>query len=147
MYGFQGQEWAQRTVSNFDSVLNGWVDSLPHHCEQHAFISIIAYMETHFLVKCAGTRRVRTRSSLDSPSTYIHTTIISRSSCTVHSSPTVLIHHPSLSHRWPSASTPHVRPHISRTRYLSVNRRRLCTSASSSPRKRLLSHFCSASGA
>ena len=32
LFGFIGPDWERQIVSNFDSVLNRWADSLPDHC-------------------------------------------------------------------------------------------------------------------
>jgi hypothetical protein len=32
LLGFVGPEWQQRIVSELDSAVNQWADSIPHHC-------------------------------------------------------------------------------------------------------------------
>ncbi|VDC07486.1 unnamed protein product [Peniophora sp. CBMAI 1063] len=34
-FNFQGEEWLTRTVARFDSLLNGWEDSIPEHLRWH----------------------------------------------------------------------------------------------------------------
>ena len=84
LIGLIGNEWESEVVSELDSSMNKWKDSLPQYCETFAAFKIIIQGHNLFF-QCAGTRQIRMLPSFPNLLPSILLFIISRYRYTDHS--------------------------------------------------------------
>jgi hypothetical protein len=55
-FGFNGEDWELRTIANFNSILNVWVDSVPEHCAYVLYLPTLTLNSVSVTVRWDPTR-------------------------------------------------------------------------------------------
>lgn len=105
LLGYVGPRWQQTIVTQLDSALNTWVDSIPDYCEPFCSTPTFPTINSS-LFQCVGILQGRTACSSINPPFYIPIITKRRFSSIDHSYPSQTNPPCYPSPPWPSAQTP-----------------------------------------